>query len=210
MLSQPETPPSSEKTEPPGAGEEGKTLLNQDKPKEGDPKPPAGVPEKYEFKVPEGAKLDETLVAAASPVFKELGLTQDAAQKLFDLHSQFAKQAAEAASKSYWDMRADWQAKAKALPEIGTELGVGKKVNVTISKAIDQLGDPALAKEFKAAMDLTGAGDHPAFIRVFYHLARQLTEGQAVRGNGPVPVTAPGAGRKSAAQEIYPTLPSGG
>lgn len=203
LLNQPETPPSSEtKTDPPAKVEGNKPV---------EAKPPAGAPEKYaDFKVPEGVKLDPAALAEAAPIFKELGLTQEGAQRLVDLQAKYAATAAEAATKSYWDMRADWQKQAKALPEIGTEIGAGKKVNVTIAKAIDSLGDPSLAKEFKAAMDLTGAGDNPAFIRVFYHMARQLTEGAAVRGNGPVPVTAPGAGRKSAAQEIYPTLPSGG
>lgn len=205
LLSQPETPPSSEKTEPPKPeGEKAPEAKPGEKP------PVAGAPEKYaDFKLPEGQKLDATALAEALPIFKELGLSQDAAQRLVDLQAKFAGTAAEAASKSYWDMRAGWQKEAKALPEIGTELGQGKKVNVTISKAIDQIGNPALAKEFKAAMDLTGAGDHPAFIQVLYHFAKQLAEGGAVRGNGPVAVPKPGEGRKSAAAEIYPNLPSG-
>ena len=45
------------------------------------------VPEKYDFKAPEGQSLDAALVERATPIFKELGLTQDAAQKLVDFYN---------------------------------------------------------------------------------------------------------------------------
>jgi hypothetical protein len=207
-----ETPLSNETKPDPGAGEGDKTLLTKDEPKEG-AKPSAGAPEKYEdFKVPEGYELDNGVLGEAAPLFKELGLTQEGAQKLVDLYSKHAIETAQAAAKSYRDMRAAWVSKAKALPEIGTEIGLGKKVNVTIAKALDGLGDPALTSEFKAAMDQTGAGDNPAFIRVFYALASKLVEGGPVKGNGPSSAgqKEPGGGRKTAAAEIWPNLPSAG
>lgn len=230
-MSDPEVTTQTEQTPPPGEtgtlltqetspsketkveGEGDKTLLTQEtKPKEGEAKPPVGAPEKYEpYKTPEGYTLNEDVAAEANGLFKELGLTQDQAQKAIDLYAKHALESFNSAQKSYKDMRADWVSKAKALPEIGTEIGAGKKVNVAISKAIDGLGDPSLAKDFRAAMDLTGAGDHPAFIQVMYRLASKLVEGGPVNGRGPSAhgQAAPGGGRKTAAQEMYPNLPSG-
>lgn len=214
----PETPPSNEKIEPPKVepkADDKTSLLSPDGTKKEEPtkteaKP--GVPEKYEFKAPEGQELKPEVVESASVLFKELGMTQEGAQKLFDFHTKLVQEAASAPAKAYQDLRADWVKQAKALPGIGTELESGGKVVVTIGKALDQLGDPKLASDFRAAMNLTGAGDNPAFIRVVYAWAQQLTEGSHVAGNGPSKVgqQAPGqTGRKTAAQEMYPTLPSG-
>lgn len=68
---------------------------------------PAQVPEKYEFKVPEGATLNKELVAEFEKDAKELGLSQEKAQALFEKYglkqSQdlVAKQQQEAVS--YWE-----------------------------------------------------------------------------------------------------------
>src|SRR5262245_60440079 len=46
-----------------------------------------GAPEKYEFKAPEGVTLDTGLVNDFTPLAKELGMSQDAAQKVVDLYA---------------------------------------------------------------------------------------------------------------------------
>src|SRR5579863_3544340 len=52
-----------------------------------EPKPSA-APDKYtDFKAPDGYTLDPATIEAATPIFKELGLSQDAAQKLVDFHA---------------------------------------------------------------------------------------------------------------------------
>lgn len=108
------------------------------------------------------------------------------------------------------ETRAGWVAEAKK--QFGTAIDPGGKITVGVGRMLDSLGDPKLAAGFKAVMNLTGAGDHPAFIGVFNWLVDKFGEGTAVNGKGASPFgqTAPGAGRKSAAAEIYPSLPSGG
>lgn len=49
------------------------------------------VPEKYEFKAPEGMTIDQAMVDKVSPVFKELGLNQAKAQKLVDFYADTLK-----------------------------------------------------------------------------------------------------------------------
>lgn len=183
--------------------EEAKSLLNKDGKK---PEAKAeAAPDKYtEFKVPEGFKLDETTTKEAGDLFKSLNLSQDSGQKLIDYYTAKTKEAAEAPYKLYTKMREDWQTAVKADPEIGGKLG---QVKITISRALDVLGDAKLATEFREAMDLTGAGDNPAFIRALYKLAQRVTEGKDVTPGGPAAVKAPGSAPPSAAKAMYPNLP---
>lgn len=179
---------------------EGETLLT----KKDDVK--AEVPEKYEaFKVPEGYKLDDKVNEEASTMFKAMGLNQENAQKLVDFYVAKANEAAEAPFKLMNETREGWRNEIKADKELGSKL---PEVKTAVSKAIDGLGDAKLAADFRAAMDITGVGDHPAFIRAFYKLAQQVNEGKAVTPGNPSKLgqQAPGAAPKSAAAAMYPNL----
>ena len=59
-------------------------------------------------------------------------------------------------------------------------------------------------------MNFTGAGDHPAFLKAFHKLAQLVGEGTHVRGGNPSPHGNPKSQPKSAAQIMYPNLPSAG
>lgn len=184
------------------------TSSTETKPETKDETKPTGVPEKYEFKAPEGFELNETTVTEASAVFKELGLTNDQAQKLVDFQAKLSKTQAEAPYKAYDAMREGWQNEVKADKEIGHIL---PKVKETIGRALDTLGDPALVTQFKDAMNLTGAGDHPAFVKAFYKFASAVVEGKHVAGGGPSKHGQAPTGqneRPSAAQAMYPNLKS--
>lgn len=167
-----------------------------------------GAPEKYEpFKAPEGFEIDAPTAEKASAVFKELGLNQDQAQKLVDFYAQTSKDANEAPYKLYEEMRNNWRSEVLKDPALGDGTNLRAEVKATIGRAIDSLPTD-VARDFRAAMDLTGAGDNPAFIRAFYNLAQRLGEGTSVKAGSPAPVRAPGAAPKSAAAAIYPNLPS--
>jgi hypothetical protein len=185
-----------------------------------DPKPEAKAdapkaPDTYaDFTAPEGYTLDKAAIDAAVPIFKELGLNQEQAQRLVEFHSKQMIDAAKAPEATYTDMRNDWQAKAKADPDMAKAVNGDKTgldaVKLDMGRALSALGDPALATEFKAAMDLTGAGDHPAFIKTFWKLAQFVTEGKHVTGQNPSPhgQRPPGTNeRPSAAASLYPNLP---
>lgn len=165
----------------------------------------AGAPEKYEpFNLPEGFEANEEVMTEARAVFKELGLSQETAQKLVDFHAKQATAAANAPVEYWKQMQKDWVAEIKADKDLGGKI---PEVRATISKAIDQLGD--LAVPFREAMDLTGAGNNPAFFRAFYKFAQLLTEGAHVSGGGPSKAgqLAPGATEKpTAAKALYPNL----
>lgn len=190
----PEAKPDAKPTDPKPA----ETLLN---------KPPEGAPETYaEFKAPEGYEIDKEVLDQAIPIFKKLNISQEGAQELFDLYAKRSIEQAEAPTKAYNDLRTDWQSQVKADKEIGHII---PQVKLEISRALDSIGDPALVAEFKSAMDLTGAGDHPAFVKAFYKLAKSVNEGTHVTGGGPSPHGQSKTGqsaRPTPAQALYPHL----
>lgn len=198
-----------------------KSLLNTEaKPPEGEKKPaetkPDGAPEKYEdFEVPEGYTLDTTVATEAGALFKKHNLSQAAAQELVDFYSQHAIDSSKAALKAAQDIQDGWKTQMqKDYPEAFDAKGALKpdsKLLLGINRMLDSLGDAKRVMEFREAMDYTGAGNHPAFAWVFNRLAQLMGEGTSVRGNAPSPHGQTPSGtvqRKSAAQEMYPTLSS--
>jgi hypothetical protein len=173
------------------------------------------VPDKYEFKAPEGHTLDAAAIEAVTPIFKELGLTQEQAQKLVDAQVARDIAAAKAPQTTYDALRTKWQTETLAHPEIrnarsGEHNGIDA-VKAEMGKTLNALGDPKLAAEFKEAMDLTGAGDNPAFVRTFLKLAAFVTEGKHVAGRGPSPqgqVDPSKPAKPTPAQAMYPNNPS--
>jgi hypothetical protein len=175
-----------------------------------DPAKPEGAPEKYaDFKAPEGFELDPKALEVAAPIFKELNLSQEGAQKLIDFYAQQSKDAAEAPIKFYAEMRNGWRDTVIKNPELGNGRdGLKPEVSAHIAAAIDAMPN---AKEFRAAMTLTGAGDNPAFVAAMNWLGQQLSEGTLVPGSKPSPggTRAPNSGPKSPAEALYPHLASG-
>jgi hypothetical protein len=158
------------------------------------------------------------MLESATPIFKELGLSQDQAQRLIDLQVARELESAKAPKATYDALRSDWRTATTTHPDISgfVDRASGKTgidgVKANIGRALTALGDPALATGFREAMDLTGAGDNPFFVRAFNKLSAFVVEGSAVRGNGPSSHSqrAPGARPPSAAQALYPGLPSAG
>lgn len=181
-----------------------------------DPKPePPKVPDAYTaFTAPDGYTISKEVIDAATPIFKELGLNQDQAQKLVDFHTQQMLAAAKGPEESYATMRKDWVATASADPDLKSAQLDGKSgldaVKLGIGKTLAALGDAKLTQDFKDAMNLTGAGDHPAFIKAMWKLSQFVTEGKHVSGSGPSPhgQSDPAKGPpQTGAHALYPNLP---
>ena len=184
------------------------SLTSSTEPKHEEPKPVA--PESYTFKVSEGRELDAKVVERATPIFKELGLTQDSAQKLVDFYNDLSKEQGDIATKAVRTMREGWVAEINKDPEMGGKL---EQIKTDIGRMKSTLfdGDPKAMQDFNAAMDLTGAGDNPHIVKAWWKLAQMMTEGQHVSGSGPSKhgQAAPGSRTlPSAAQAMYPNLPT--
>ncbi|HBC0624424.1 TPA: peptidase [Serratia marcescens] len=143
------------------------------------------APEKYEFTPPEGQELDANALAVFEPIAKELGLSQEQAQKLVDIYPQIQQQQAEVWSKQV----ADWGEQVKADKEIG-----GDKFNASVGaaqRALDQFGNP----ELREYLNASGLGNHPALVRFCAKVGKAMAEDTfVVPGQG---------GQRSAADILY-------
>jgi hypothetical protein len=136
-----------------------------------------------------------------------MNLPQDKAQKLVDFHAAEIKSAADANAEAFASLKADWRKTAVADPALGTGTDLKPEVKQTFGKALALLPE-AQQTAFKEAMNLTGVGDNPAFIRAFYELGKRVTEGRPAQASAPAAVTPPGAKPASLASAIYPNLPA--
>ena len=160
------------------------------------------VPDTYAFTLPDGfeGELDTEAVALAEPIFRELGLSQDKADKLIGLYAQVFPKATEKVLKTFSDLdattRADWLTEAKADKDIG-----GAKWDesmVYAAKALDRLGY-AKGTPFRQLLDTSGLGNHPEMIRAFRKIGELVGEdGDFVRTGAGGPVS------ENPARVMYP------
>lgn len=164
------------------------------------------VPEAYELVAPEGFALDADSVAAFTPVAKELGLTNDAANKLMPVAAQFAQRITDQANKAVIDavvqQRADWAKSALADAEIGGSPEQHAEVKAVAAKALDDFG----GADFRAFLNETGLGNHPEMIRFIYRAGKAIgEEARVYRADAAAPV------KRDAAELLYPNDgPKGG
>lgn len=163
-------------------------------PKDGDPPadpeadPVAELPEKYEITPPEGLTIDEALMAEADPIFRDLKLDNNGANKLMPLASKFADRLFSAQNDAFEAQAADWAKQAKADPEIGgqnwaeTETLVARAFD-TAATGLGEKGAEEIAK-FKTLLGTTKLGNHPTMIRMFRYFGKAVGEDPSlVRGD---------------------------
>lgn len=158
------------------------------------------VPETYELEAPGGFAIDPQALAAATPVFRELGLSNEQANKLMPVAAKFAaglsdKLNAQILSQVRSDRKA-WLDTAMADREIG-----GANWKQTLAKgafALDNLGFPK-GSPFRVLLDESGLGNHPEMIRAWAKVGRAIGEdGDFVRGAGNF------HSRRDTAETLYP------
>lgn len=157
------------------------------------------VPEKYEFKAPEGMELDPELTDEFSKVAKELELSQEKAQKLADFGPKILQKAAEKQVQQWTEIREGWVNDLKADKEFG-----GPKLNETVERAKRALnkfdgGDGKLLKLLSAPnKGGTGFGDNDALIKFLARVDKATSEDSAIDGGDS------GKDNRSAADVLYP------
>jgi hypothetical protein len=175
---------------------------------------PAPTPElaaiEWDFKLPETLKADdatigqlrENLTSLLRP--KEGETPSHAAQRLLDMHANaiadYAKQVDSNQRQAWNNVRKEWRTQALADEMIGgaghdTAMGVVARVRDSlISEA--KPGTAQYKNDVKEVQDflrITGAGDHPAFLKMLYRAGRYVDEAPAPKFTGSPP---PDAGRK--------------
>ena len=145
------------------------------------------TPEHYDLTL-EGFSIDPALIQNADPVLRDIGLSNDAANKLLPVARDIMARTQESVRRQFEDAAAvqkqSWHAAYMADPEIG-----GARRTETehfAAKGLDALGY-AQGHPFRAALDTSGFGNHPDMIRAFRRLGELVGEdGSFVR-----PTTAP-------------------
>lgn len=138
------------------------------------------IPEKYEFKAPEGFEINEALASDFTPVLQELKLTQEQADKLVAFAPRLISESVDAAVNKTLDSigyggAKEWADQSRADKEFG-----GDKLtqNLGVVKAArDQFASPELRK----LLETTPLGNHPEIVRLFYRV------GKAISPDGYVP-----------------------
>jgi len=148
--------------------EDGKT---EDKAKAGDDNADGKVPEAYEkFSLPEGYEYDEKLAGEFGGVAKELGLSQDKAQKLVDYYIQLTQKAIQVHNERSAQISEEWKTSAETDKEFG---GAKFGENIALAKkALDSFGTPELTKH----LNESGLGNHPEIIRFCWKVGKLLSD----------------------------------
>lgn len=168
-----------------------------------EPDPPALTIDN--IKLPEGFKADNAVVSSFIETLSNAKLSPaERAQALVDMHVKGLSAAQEAANQQMEQTEAGWKKSIAADKDFGSgddKSPLKPEAKAIISKAIDAYG----GAELRQALDLTGAGNHPAIVSAFYKMAKILSEGNYVGGSPPSKPEA-----QSAAQKLYPGLPTQG
>lgn len=151
------------------------------------------VPEKYEFKAPDGVTLDPEIFGEFEGVAKELKLSQEEAQKVTDIGAKLAQKWEAKQADVIQQAAAEWAASATADKEYG-----GDKLTdslTTAKKALDAFGTP----ELRTLLNDSRLGNHPEVIRFMVRAGKAISEDRMVTG-GAGPATA----SQNTAKSLYP------
>ena len=165
-----------------GEGKEGENKGSENtdgKPKDGKAdEGKDGAPEAYQdFTLPEGMDFNKEAFGEIEPLLKDMDASQAQAQKLIDVHAKMVQQQQEFAVKSWADTQAKWVETGEADEEFGKK---NYDASISIAKsAIREIGGAPLMK----ALEETGMGNHPEFIRFFYRVGTHLGEDKFQFGN---------------------------
>lgn len=179
------------------------TLLTDEKPVE---KAAPVVPEAYTIALPKESPIGADVLAKVSELAKGLSVTDSAhVQSIVDLIHGEAVAVMDAQQSALKQGGALWQAhvarlaaEALADTDIG---GTPERLTQHVMKAqavLKQYGSP----EFAAMLEETGFGSHPALIKLLAKVNDSLGDDRLIQGEAPKPKP------KTAAQAIYPNLPS--
>lgn len=147
---------------------------------------PDGPPEKYEFSAPEGVELDAAALEKFEPLARELGLTQEQANKLVALQAELVAQQ----QTNMVAMREAWKSESENDKEIGGD--AFKPSMKAAQQALSKFGTP----ELRAALDATGMGNHPELVRLMARVGKAMADDSFIKGDAPV-------GDKSPADRLF-------
>lgn len=139
----------------------------------------SAAPEKYEaFFDADGKAFTQEETAGFAEAAREIGLSQEKAQKLFGAIKPLAE---ENVRKKTAEFSRQWAEASRNDPEIG---GANFESVAGVAKtAYRQFTTP----ELRSVLDATGLGNHPEMIRLFYKVGKAMSPDTGVTGGSSAP-----------------------
>ncbi len=176
--------PGTEATPPAeGAQQDAGTQAERDAKAEGeggeqdDKDKAAGAPEDYaDFTVPEGIEMDADVLTQFKGIAKELGISQEDAQKFIDLQAGMESKRTEALQQALADQSQQWKDQIKNDKEFG---GENYDSNVALAvKTIEAFGSP----ELRTVLNDSGLGNHPELVKFCHRIGKAISDDKLVMG----------------------------
>lgn len=128
------------------------------------------------LKLPEGAAPDPEALTSYVEFANAQGLNVEQAQAALDLHAQTLTQFSAHMQQEWENTQNAWQEQCRALPDIG-----GDKLEPALGQ-IAQVVERYGSKELREALDVTGAGNHPAVVQFLHRISKVVNEAPPVSG----------------------------
>lgn len=151
--------------------------LGQDGGDNAESKQQVDVPESYEFAMPDGVELDETLAGDANLAFKEAGLSQTQADQVTNLFVNYQQRQVD----QFNQQKEDWATASRNDKEFG---GERFEENLSIANTYFK----TLPEGLKSVLVNYGLNNHPDVIREMLKHGRTLKEDRPGNGQAPNPV----------------------
>lgn len=148
--------------------------------------PPADevVPENYDFKdvkLPDGMELDKDLTSEFSGIAKEMGLSQGKADKLMDMGVKLSTKLQEKFETAIKENQENQIKAYKTMLNTDPEIG-GANLKQTLLEA-NVAYDTFVSDEAAALLQQVGLNNHPAIVKVFRDIGKQL-KNDSIKGGG--------------------------
>jgi len=182
-----ETPAAAPVTEAPAAVVEAPAVEQKPEVQAEAPKPAEEpvAPTYTEFKIPENVEAPKETISAYTNVLGKYKIPQEAGQELLDFHATQMKAAQTAMAEHQQQVFDDTQRKWRA--NVDKEFGNQRDTVVNECKQVisQYAGNKKQLREVWDVLAFTGAGNHPAVIRMFRNINKALNEGRAPAAGAP-------------------------
>ena len=124
-----------------------------------------------EFQRPNGTEIDHDTNHRFKLLAKEIGLTQQEAQRLVNFYADQIVRLQNQWTERHQNRGSQWQKQCRTDPELAGNGGFDHNV-ATAKRAVNHFGGGKLS----LALAETGAGNHPEILRCFYRIGKALSE----------------------------------